>query len=220
MENVLVIAPHLDDEIIGVGGTIIKHIKNGDKVYVCCVALGKEPVFKKTNIGIAEASAFHKHLGIIESFFLDFPAVMLEKVDRYIINNALMDVVTKVKPNTVYIPHCGDMQKDHQIVTEAAMVVMRPKYDFAPQKIYAYETLSETGWNVPNVQNEFIPNVFVNIESELQEKLNAMNFYKTELAEFPNARSLEAIEALAKYRGALMNMRAAEAFALVREQKY
>ena len=109
--------------------------------------------------------------------------------------------------------------KDHQIVAEAAMVALRPKYDFAPKKIYAYETLSETGWNIPNIQNEFIPNAYVDISEELNDKIKAMSIYKSQVSDFPNARSTETIEALAKFRGSVMNMRAAEAFMLIRELK-
>ena len=97
------------------------------------------------------------------------------------------------------------------------MVALRPKYSFAPSRIYAYETLSETGWNIPNVQNEFIPNAYVDISEQLDGKLRAMKYYASQMEEFPAARSLEAIEALARFRGAVMNRRAAEAFMLVRE---
>ena len=88
---------------------------------------------------------------------------MLEEQHRYEINEKFLDVVKEVEPDEVFIPHVGDMQKDHQISAEAAMVALRPKYPFAPKRIYAYETLSETGWNIPNIQNEFIPNAFSDI---------------------------------------------------------
>ena len=79
--------------------------------------------------------------------------------------------------------------------------------------------MSETAWNAPNVQNDFIPNVFVDISDTIEEKKKALSFFSLQVSEFPDARSLEAIEALAKYRGALMNMVAAEAFMLIRELK-
>jgi LmbE family N-acetylglucosaminyl deacetylase len=122
-------------------------------------------------------------------------------------------------PDEVYIPHRGDMQLDHQMVVDAAMVALRPKYKHIVKRIYAYETLSETGWNIPNTTNEFIPTVYEDISNTISKKLEAMNIFQSQLAEFPAARSLGAIKALAKYRGATVNVTAAEAFTLIREIK-
>ena len=219
MRRLLVIAPHPDDDVLGCGGTIIKNIAEGNDVYVCIVTRGCLPLFlpEKVEENTQHLLDCHNHLGIKKTFFLDFPAAMMEKVERYELNAKLLEVVMEVKPDEVYIPHWGDMQKDHQIVADASMVVLRPKYYPQVKKIYGYETLSETAWNAPNVQNEFIPNVFVEISDYLEEKKNALSFFKLQVNPFPDARSLEAVEALAKYRGALMNMKAAEAFMLIRE---
>lgn len=219
MKNILVFAPHPDDEMIGVGGTIIKSIKNGSNVFVCVVTKGIKPLFsnERTEKNRNDCIVCHKSVGIKDTIFLDFPSVMLEEQHRYEINAKMLEIVKKIKPDEVYIPHIGDMQKDHQIVAESAMVALRPKYSFAPKRILAYETLSETGWHIPNVQNAFIPNVFIDISFQLNEKLKALKIYTSQIEDFPNARSLEAIKALAQYRGAVMNVRAAEAFMLVRE---
>lgn len=219
--KILIIAPHADDEIIGVGGTAAKCIANGGEVYVCVVTRGAKPLFNDEYVEQLRRETLncHEFLGIKKTYFLEFPAVMLEKHDRYIINDSIYNVVKEVAPDEVYIPHIGDMQKDHQLVAEAAMVALRPKYDSAVKRIYAYETLSETGWNIPNIQNEFIANAFSDISEHLDTKLEAMKKYKSQLSDFPAARSVEAIKALAKYRGALMNLNAAEAFMLIREIK-
>lgn len=219
--KILVIAPHPDDEIIGVGGTIAKRAASGDEVHVCVVTKGCAPLFEESFIeqGRQECRRADQMLGVMETVFLDFPAVMLETVPRYELNGKLSEVIQKIKPDEVYIPHRGDMQIDHQIVADAAMVGLRPKYEHVVKRIYTYETLSETGWNMPNVQNEFIPNVYEDISSFLEKKLEAMQVFESQLSDFPAARSLGAIEALAKYRGALVNVTAAEAFCLVREIK-
>ena len=182
---------------------------------------GKEPLFRENDVEICrlETLKCHEIMGIKNRFYLDFPSVMLEKEDRYKINDALLAVIKSVKPTEVYIPHIGDMQKDHQIVAECAMVALRPKYIPRVNRIYAYETLSETGWNIPNVQNQFIPNVFVEITEQMEKKIEALECYKSQLSNFPDTRSVEAIEALARYRGALIHARAAEAFMLVRDIK-
>lgn len=218
--NVLVIAPHPDDEILGCGGTIAKRVSEGHNVYVCVVTRGCEPLFHDDGgEGRSECLNASRYLGVKENFFLDFPAAMLEEVPRYKLNDALLQVVQKVKPDEVYIPHRGDMQLDHKMVVDAAMVALRPKYEYIVKRIYAYETLSETGWDIPNTVNVFLPTVYENISDTLERKLEAMKIYRSQLADFPAARSLGAIKALARYRGATVNMVAAEAFALIREAK-
>lgn len=221
MNKVLVIAPHPDDEILGCGGTMLRHVKSGDKVFVCIVTHAEPPVYpENASLAIQQsARECHKWMGAEDTIFLDFPAVMLEKVERYKLNDAILEVIKKIKPDIVYIPHYGDMQKDHQVVVEACMVALRPKNIDYPIKIYGYETLSETGWNCPNVQNEFLPNVYVDITDYLDGKIKAMKYYDTQVADYPSARSLEAIEALAKYRGTLMHYRSAESFMLIRETR-
>lgn len=219
--NILVIAPHADDEVLGVGATMAKHIDKGDNVYICIVTRGVKPLFDDEYMDKLrnETLLAHKILGSVKTYFLEFPSVMLEQIPRYEINNRIFNVVQEVKPDIVYMPHFGDMQKDHQIVAEAVMVAVRPKYEHAVKHIYSYETLSETGWNIPNTQNEFIPNVYEDISDYLDKKLEVMSAYESQLSDYPNPRSIEAIEALAKYRGSTVNLRAAEAFMLIREIK-
>ncbi|MBR9942179.1 PIG-L family deacetylase [Lachnospiraceae bacterium Marseille-Q4251] len=219
--RVLVIAPHPDDEIIGVGGTIAKRAKDGDEVYVCVVTKGKSPLFNDEFIeqGRKECRKADKKLGVKETIFLDFPAVMLETVPRYEFNGKISEVVNSIKPDEVYIPHRGDMQIDHQMVVDATMVAVRPRGNNYPKRVYAYETLSETGWNIPNIVNEFIPTVYEDITDTYEVKLEAMAIFESQLSAFPEARSIGAIKALAKYRGATVSVKAAEAFSLVREVK-
>ncbi len=223
--RILVLAPHADDEVIGCGGTLAKKTAQGCEVFVCITTNGKPPIFDdsiaKTNgwphNNYLETQESNSILGIKETFYLDFPAARLESVERYKLNERLIELMKDIKPQELFVPHVGDMQKDHQILAEAAMVAVRPKYSFSPSKVYAYETLSETGWNIPNIQNEFIPNAYVDITDYLEKKIAAMNCYQSQLGVYPDARSLDAIKALAKYRGAIMNLKAAEAFMILRE---
>ena len=217
--NVLVIAPHADDEILGVGATMAKHIDNGDKVFICVATRGVKPLFEDAfmeNLRNETISA-HKLLGATETFFLEFPSVMLEQIHRHEINSRISDIVQKIKPDIVYLPHFGDMQKDHQIIAEASMVAVRPKYPHSIKEVYSYETLSETEWNNPHSSNAFMPNAYNDISEYIDKKLQIMKCFKSQLSNFPNPRSLEAIEALAKYRGSTINAEAAEAFMLIRK---
>lgn len=217
--NVLVIAPHRDDEVIGVGGSIAKHSAQGDIVYVCVITHGSEPICnRETDEQIkAECIEADRLLGVKETIFLDFPAAMLETVPRHELNNALIKVVQRIKPDVVYIPHRGDMQLDHKMTVDAAMVALRPKYQHMVKKIYSYETLSETGWDVPNTTNEFIPTAYNDISEYLDLKIKAMETFKSQIAEYPNPRSTESIRVLAIYRGTTVNLKMAEAFTVIRE---
>ena len=219
MKRVLIIAPHPDDEILGCGGTMLKHISVSDEVYVCIVTHATPPIYPEGASGPIQEAAknCHKWMGVKNTFFLNFPTVMLEKVDRYLLNDAILKVITETQADELYIPHFGDMQRDHQVVAESCMVAVRPKYAHRVRRVYGYETMSETAWNTPNIQNEFIPNSFVDISEYLDRKLEALSFYSSQLQPFPDSRSLESIKALAQYRGALMHYNAAEAFMLLRE---
>lgn len=219
--NVLVIAPHPDDEVIGCGGTIAKRTQDGNSVYVCVVTKGVEPLYREsdTEKTLEDCIRADKMLGVKDTIFLGFPAVMLETVPRYELNKKIHDLIQKILPDEVYIPHRGDMQIDHKMVVDAAMVALRPKFKHVIRRIYAYETMSETGWDIPNTTNDFIPTVYEDISCTMDLKLSAMKIYESQLSPFPSARSIEAIESLGKYRGAIVNCPAAEAFSLIREIK-
>ena len=216
--HILIFAPHRDDEIIGVGGTILKRKAAGDTVSVCLVTAREGEVLPDVTMRIhREMQACHAFCGVDHYYGLPFGANLMETYSRKERNAAFLEVLKKAQPDEVYIPHWGDMQLDHRITTETAMVALRPKYGNNVKRIYAYETLSETGLNTPTAENAFIPNVFEDISDFLDIKLEAMRFYQSQLHPFPDLRSEESITALARFRGATVNVRAAEAFMLVRE---
>jgi len=217
--RVLVIAPHPDDEVLGCGGTIVKHALGEDEVYLCIITRAYPPEWSEDEIKERkkEVLKVNEILGIKKTYFLDFPTVKLDTIPQKEMNDSIAQVVNEVQPTVVYIPHRGDVNKDHRLVFNATMVTIRPRPGSVIKKVLSYETLSETEWAAPCVGNVFIPNVYVDISETLEIKLKAMSAYKTELKEYPHPRSLEAISALAKMRGATIGVKAAEAFMLVRE---
>jgi N-acetylglucosamine malate deacetylase 1 len=218
--NVLIYAPHRDDEIIGVGGTILKRKAAGDHVTVCLVTAREGLELPEgTKVIHEEMKRAHAFCHVDEYIGLPFWANNLENFPRQDLNKAFFDAIVQSKAEEVYLPFWGDMQKDHQIVTETAMVALREKYDHPVRRIYAYETLSETGINLPTENYAFIPNVFEDITDYLEDKKTALEFFKTQVHPFPDLRSLEAVEVLARFRGATVNVKAAEAFMLIRETK-
>lgn len=220
MENkALVIAPHPDDEVLGVGGTMAKLSSEGAEIYVIIVTKGFPPLFDEKIIERSrrEALEAHKFLGVRKTIFLDFPAVELDTITQHILNDKLLEEIEKIKPDIVFVPFNGDIHKDHQIVFLSALTAMRPGNSFSPSKIYAYETLSETNWYAPYITPNFIPNLYIDISLYLEKKIEAMKIYSSQIKNFPHERSAETIEALAKLRGSTVNLPAAEAFVIIRE---
>jgi LmbE family N-acetylglucosaminyl deacetylase len=217
--RLLVIAPHPDDEVLGVGGTIARFAAEGAAVHVGIVTRGTEPLFTEefNRQAKREVERAHERLGVSATHFLEFPAAELDKVQHRELNRAMGELIAEVRPQRIYVPFPGDIHKDHQLVFESALVACRPAHDHAPVAIYAYETLSETNWNAPYLTPGFAPNVFVDVSDHLEAKLEAMECYESQLKAFPNERSLESLRALAMLRGSTVGVPAAEAFVLVRQ---
>lgn len=210
--KVLVFAPHNDDEILGVGGTMFKYSKSGADVYVCEVTTGPHG-----KINQQEAKEAHKLIGVKESIFLNLPVNELRTMKQTELNAPIFEVVNNIKPDLVYVPHIGDMHTDHAAVTNSVLVSVRPTCSPFVKKTMCYETLSETGWNIPNSVNAFIPNIFVDISKEISMKIEAMKCYENQLQDYPFPRSIEAIIALSEFRGSTICVNNAEAFSLIRE---
>lgn len=217
--KILVVAPHPDDEVLGCGGTIIKHVGGGAEVYLCIVTKAYPPEWSEDEIKIRkeEVLRVNEVLGIKKTYFLDLPTVKLDTMPQKVLNDHISRCVREVEPQIVYTSHRGDVNQDHRLVFQATMVAVRPVPGGTVKKVLCYELLSSSEWAAPFVENAFIPNVYVDISEAVETKLKAMSLYKTELKEYPHPRSLEAISALAKVRGSTIGVNAAEAFMLVRE---
>ncbi len=213
--KIIVFAPHNDDEVLGAGGTIAKYSYMGHEVYICEVTSG--PDKRVVKMIQKEALNAHKLLGVKETFFLDLPVVGLADIPVKELNKAFFDVVKKTKPDIAYIPHKGDIHTDHRFTVEGAMVALRPINNPQLKEIYAYETLSETEWNIPTHDNAFIPNVWCDITDFIELKKQAMSCYETQIQEPPHPRSNEIIETLARLRGSNICVPYAESFMLVRK---
>lgn len=214
-DKILVIAPHTDDEVLGVGGTIARLAAEGAEVNVAIITQGYST--QEIESDRREALLAHKLLGVKQTIFLPLPAANLDSIPHRDINRHLNEVIQNIQPEILYIPFSGDLHLDHQRVFLSALVAARPNRAGAPRAIYAYETLSETNWNAPYLAPNFIPNVFVDISAYLEMKIQAMQLYASQIKPFPNERSEESLRALATLRGSTVGCFAAEAFVLVRE---
>ena len=209
--KVLVFAPHNDDEVLGVGGTIAKFANEGHTVYVCEVTGGPS-----ANVLQNEARKAHQILGVKETIHLNLPAVKLKSLDVAEINAPIANTINSIKPEIVFTPFIGDMHIDHREVTESVLVAVRPIDNSSVKTVYMYETLSETGWNIPNNDRSFIPDTWIDISTYIDTKVEAMRCYESQIKLFPNPRSEDAIRAMAMYRGSTVSLRYAEAFMLIR----
>jgi LmbE family N-acetylglucosaminyl deacetylase len=216
--NVLVFAPHPDDEVLGVGGTMQRLAAEGHTVTVAIVTKGWAPLFPDSQVAQvrAEAEAAAKLLGV-RVRFMDLPVTRLHALPEHELNAAFDRVVTEERPAWAFLPHPGDRHEDHRQVFDAALVALRPVggRDFV-RRICCYETVSETHWSVAQLEPNFEPQIWIDIGAHLDAKLAAMQRYASQVRPAPDARSLEAVRALAVWRGSVVGVAAAECFMLVR----
>ena len=215
----IVVAPHPDDEVLGVGGTLLRRKAEGAKVAWLIVTnisveagWSEEKVRERSD----EINRVRELFCFDEVFMLNFQTTQLDRVPMSDLVTAVSDVFKSFQPTEVFVSHPSDVHTDHRIVFDA--VASCTKWFRYPsiKRILAYETLSETDFSLSPVE-VFRPNVFMNIEQFLEGKLSAMNIYASELGKFPFPRSHEAIRALALLRGAASGCDAAEAFMLLKE---
>lgn len=222
--KILVVAAHPDDAVLGVGGTIAKHAVHGDEIY--CLILGegmtsrysqreevKEEELKQLKSAEEQAAEI---LGTNKGFFRDFPDNSFDTVPLLQIVKAIEQVKEQVKPDVIYTHHWGDLNIDHQITFKAVLTACRPMTDESVEEIYSFEVPSSTEWNSPDVQNYFIPDVFVDISKTFNKKIKALEAYKSEIREYPHPRSPKALEIIAKRWGVSVGKELVEAFRLVR----
>ena len=212
---VAVISAHPDDETFGAGGTLAKHAAFGDDIHACVVTKGYTPDWpEETIIQMHEQTmAALETLGIQNVEFLQFPTVKLNAVPGKELNDRIADFINNVDPQVVYAPFPGDLNSDHGIVARSTAIAVRPVAGTRRSLLY-FETLSSTEWGRVFLQSSFMPNIYVDICSTIEQKLAAARCYDSELKQFPHPRSTEGIKTLAKRRGMEVGLEAAEAFSL------
>ena len=210
--KILVIAAHPDDEILGVGGVICKHISNDDSVYVCIVTQGYEPKWPQEHLEkeIKQQKKVDEFLNIKKRYILDFHTAKLNTVPHGAINKKITDIVDEVDPDIIYTHYENDLHFDHTLIFKASLVATRPPKNI---KLLCYEILSETEWNI----KPFQPNIWVNIKEFIDRKIEAFKIYTAEVKKYPHPRSPEGIKILAQKRGSEVCMEFAEVFMLIRD---
>lgn len=215
-ERAVIIAPHPDDETLGAGGTIARLVENGTDVHVLVVSGHLPPLYKQASFDITrkEAEQAFKILGVKHFEFLKIPATMVNQVPVSELNGGISRYIQGVKPNWVLLPF-PDRHIDHRIIFDASVVASRPIGIEPPRVVLAYETLSETHWNVPGIEPAFVPEFFIDISQQMEKKIAALAKYESQISEAPS-RSTDAVNALARFRGSQNGCPYAEAFKVIR----
>lgn len=223
--NILVVAAHPDDEVLGCGGTIARLSNEGYKVSILILGEGVTSRFgdpteanpqelKKLHTQAQEIGAF---LGAKEVTLAKLPDNRFDSVDLLDVVKVVEEEINRVKPDIVYTQHGGDLNIDHAITFRAVLTATRPMKGSPVKKVYGYEVHSSTEWSFQQFQPVFHPNTFVDIGSTLEKKIKAMAMYEGEARPFPHPRSPEALRAGALTWGSVAGIPAAEAFMLIRE---
>ena len=217
-KRVMIVAPHPDDETLGVGGTIAKYSAQGADIFVLIVSGHLPPLYSRKDYDktVHEAQSAFKLLGVSQSEFFEIPATMINSKPLHKVNGRISKIINDFKPHIVFCPY-PDRHIDHRLIFDSVMVATRPVGVGRDIEILAaYETLSETHWNAPHIEPNFTPNWVVDITEQIDNKLDALSCYKSQISDFPGPRSIEAVEALAKFRGTQAGFGYGEGFHVIR----
>lgn len=226
MKNILIIAAHPDDEILGCGGTIARLSKNGYEIYVLILGEGitsrddiRDRQKRESEISDLkrQTEKANKILGVKKVFYHDFPDNRFDTVPLLDIVKVIEKIKNNIKPEIIFTHYEKDLNIDHQITYKAVITATRPLEEETVKEIYSFEILSSTEWSYPL---SFLPNMFYDISETIDVKLKALGKYKTELKKSPHPRSLEGVKLIAKNWGMKVGLNYAEAFKIVRIIKW
>jgi N-acetylglucosamine malate deacetylase 1 len=224
--TILVVAAHPDDEVLGCGGTIARHAEQGDAVQVLIVAEGatsrqqqrdRDQAADELSSLAAAAKAAGAILGAAGVELLDLPDNRLDSLDRLDLIKQIEERISCHQPQVVYVHHAGDVNIDHRRLHEAVVTACRPMPGQSVRRLLSFEVASSTEWQPPGSGPVFQPNWFVDISAQWPRKRQALEAYASEMRPWPHARSIDAMEHLARWRGAQVGVEAAEAFCLLRQ---
>lgn len=221
--NVLVLASHPDDEVLGCGGTIARLTSDGHRVTIAILGQGAASRHAADSAeGTAAVRALEGKsreaasiLGAIEVLHFGLPDNRFDSCNLLDVIRIVEELGRRVMPDEVYTQHGGDLNVDHTITFRAAMTAFRPLPGSSTRALYAYEVASSTEWAFEQFAPAFVPDTFVDISDFLETKLRALAVYDGEMRVFPHPRSVEGVRAQAVERGTRVGMAAAESFVTV-----
>ncbi|MBF0231441.1 MAG: PIG-L family deacetylase [Desulfamplus sp.] len=214
--DVLVVAPHPDDETLGCGGTILHHVDQGDRVHwLIMTRITTEMGFslERVNERSIEIENVASSYGFSSVHKADFATTQLDQYSKKELISVVSKVITLLQPEIIYVPFRNDVHSDHEAVFDAVASCSKSfRYPFI-KNLRAYETLSETEFSIrPANESHFTPNLWIDVSRFIEKKIEIMEMYKGEMGKHPFPRSEKNIRALSTFRGAFAGVEAAEAF--------
>lgn len=219
-QKILIVAAHPDDEVLGVGGTILKHTQNGDQVSVLILGDGvtsRGGSSEEIDHRIDQAKKVAKILGVKKIILTSLPDNKFDFIPLLSIAKKVEKIIDMIKPDIIYTHHGGDLNVDHRLTFQAVLTACRPQPNFCVKKILTFETPSSTEWSAKSIGESFVPNCYNDITDFIDKKIEALEIYENEMRTFPHPRSYEGVEILAKFRGMTVGHKFAEAFEIIRE---
>jgi LmbE family N-acetylglucosaminyl deacetylase len=221
---VLVVAAHPDDEVLGCGGTMARLAREGHDVFIAILAEGMSSRYaNRSEADQQQIRHLHERaqqaadmVGAKELILFKFPDNRLDTVPLLEVVKTVEQLVDRVRPETIFTHHPGDLNIDHGIVHRSVLTATRPMTGQCVREVYAFEVPSSTEWSFQRFEPSFRPNVFMDITDSLETKISALTCYDTETRKFPHPRSPEALRAIATRWGSVAGLPAVEAFELVR----
>jgi N-acetylglucosamine malate deacetylase 1 len=203
LKRILVIAPHADDEALGVGGSAAKHLELENEVYLIICGKRKNDSPEQIKNATEQYTKTYQLPYEDESYYSVFNAIL----------DCVESIYVDVRPDVVYIPNHGDFNRDHRCVHEVCEIITRRYQQHPPEKILMYEIPSST---TQSFNNNFKCNYYEQLSQQhIIAKINTMKEYKNELREFPNPRSRDGLMTYAKFRGMECGCEFAEGFHLI-----
>jgi len=217
--KVLVVAAHPDDEVLGAGATLAKHVDQGDEVHACVLSEGATSRYEDDMVSelVQCGKQAAEVIGLRSLRFEQLPDQRLDLLPLIEVTQAVEDVVDTVRPEVVYTHFPWDVNSDHAVVARCVWTACRPYRFPSVRMVAAFETPSSTEWALPGEHRRFEPQRYVDVSATLTRKLDAMRCYHSELRAYPHPRSLRALQERAAYWGSVVGLPAAEPFLVLRE---
>jgi LmbE family N-acetylglucosaminyl deacetylase len=220
-EVVLVVVAHSDDESISMAGTIVKHIKKGDKVFVISMTNGvgarDDANLNKINQRKNASVTASKVLGFEWGDSYDFSDNVMDSYPLIEIVKAVEKAKYKYRPTLVYTHSGADLNVDHRVVSNSVLTAFRPQPNELCKELRLFEVASATDYGNSAITGSFSPNLFIDISNEWPSKVKALEAYMKEIREYPHSRSIQGIKNLANLRGNQVGYDFAEAFEVIRK---
>jgi len=219
-KQVLLIAAHTDDEVLGCGGAIARHAASGDDVVAIHLTdgVGARDGADATDVEL-RSEASQQSADVLGFEWVDsgcFPDNQLDTVPLLELVKFVEKTKRAYQPDLVYTHHGGDLNVDHRLTFQATMTAFRPQPSEKRVEIRSFEVPSSTEWSHRTMGGEFRPNLYVDISEHWEAKQAALEAYAAEIRPAPHSRSMDGLNELTGRRGSEVGVQRAEAFELIR----